>query len=320
MKTESGTLPLSAGSLDGVRIAVLVPCYNEAMTIAKVVQDFRVYLSQADIYVYDNNSKDETAEIARSAGAILRQEYRQGKGYVVRRMFADIDADVYVMVDGDATYDAASAPYLVAELLRGPFDMVNGARIARSPEAYRIGHAFGNKLLTGLVRYIFGTATKDMLSGYKVFSRRYVKSFPAMSSGFEIETELIVHALELGMPVSEIQPPYGERPEGSESKLRTFSDAFRILRLIGLMVKEERPLFFFTSAGTLLAAVALALGTPIVVEYFSTGLVPRLPTAVLATGLMLASLLALACGFILDTVTRGRREIKRLYYLSYRAP
>jgi glycosyltransferase involved in cell wall biosynthesis len=314
-KSDGGT---SARS--GVRVAVLVPCYNEARTIERVVREFRSALPDATVYVYDNNSTDATAEIAERAGAVVRYERRQGKGNVVRRMFADIDADVYLMTDGDDTYHAASAQRLVNDLLSGTYDMVNGARIAQSEEAYRLGHAFGNKLLTGLVRYIFGTATKDMLSGYKAFSRRYVKSFPAMSAGFEIETELIVHALELRMPVSEVDTPYGERPEGSVSKLRTFRDAFRILRLIGLLVKEERPLYFFTSAAALLAALSLTFGTTVVLEFLKTGLVLRMPTAILATGLMLASFLSLMCGVVLDSVTRARREIKRLHYLSYRAP
>lgn len=302
------------------RVAVLVPCYNEAPTIAKVVTDFRAALPDALVYVYDNNSADDTAAIARQAGAIVRSEARQGKGNVVRRMFGDVEADIYLMVDGDDTYDASAAPSLVEALRAGPYDMVNAARIARSAEAFRPGHAFGNKLLTGLVRYIFGTSTKDMLSGYKAFSRRYVKSFPAMSSGFEIETELIVHALELRMAVSEINTPYGERPDGSHSKLRTFRDALRILRLVGVLVKEERPLQFFSAAAALLALASIVLGTPVVIEFLATGLVPRLPTAVLATGLMLAGMLSLACGFILDTVTRGRREMKRLHYLAQGAP
>lgn len=297
-------------------VAVLIPCYNEAMTIAKVVTDFRAALPMATIFVYDNNSSDETARIAAEAGAVVRREKRQGKGNVVRRMFGDIDADIYLMVDGDDTYDAASAPRLIAELQAGPYDMVNGARLAQSTGAYRMGHAFGNKLLTGLVQHIFGTATTDMLSGYKAFSRRYVRSFPAMSAGFEIETELLVHALELRMALSEVATPYGERPEGSQSKLRTFRDAFRILRLIGILVKEERPFLFFSLAASLCIMAGIALGTPVVLEFFQTGLVPRLPTAVLSMGMVLSGLLCLACGFILDTVTHGRREMKRLFYLG----
>ncbi|PTM41496.1 glycosyltransferase family 2 protein [Bosea sp. 124] len=313
-------VPAIATRADTLRIAILIPCYDEAATVGNVVRNFKEALPQADIYVYDNNSKDDTAAVAKAAGAIVRTERRQGKGNVVRRMFSDIEADIYLMADGDDTYDAPSAERIIAELLEGPYDMVNGARTARSSDAYRPGHAFGNKLLTGLVRLIFGTATRDMLSGYKAFSRRYVKSFPAMSAGFEIETELVVHALELRMPVSEVETPYGERPEGSESKLRTFRDAFRILRLIGLLVKEERPLYFFAFIASVIAVGSIALGASVVVEYISTGLVPRLPTAVLATGMMLTSMLCLVCGLILDTVTTGRRELKRLHYLGFRAP
>ena len=309
--------PLIAQLNSNPKIAVLIPCYNEAITIAKVVTDFRAALPEAAIYVYDNNSSDGTAQLAAQAGAIVRREARQGKGNVVRRMFSDIEADIYVMVDGDATYDPSAAPRLIAELQAGPYDMVNGARVAICTTAYRAGHAFGNKLLTGLVRYIFGAATTDMLSGYKAFSRRYVRSFPAMSSGFEIETELIVHALELRMAVSEIPTPYGERPEGSHSKLRTFHDAIRILRLVGILVKEERPMLFFSLAAALFVLTGFILGTPVVLEFFRTGLVPRLPTAILATGLVLSGILCLACGFILDTVTHGRREMKRLFYLTY---
>ncbi len=302
------------------RIAVLVPCYNEALTIANVVRRFREALPQAEIYVYDNNSTDGTDEAARLAGATVRKEKLQGKGNVVRRMFSDVDADVYMMVDGDDTYDATVAQRLVDELLSGPYDMVNAARVADSSAAYRAGHAWGNKLLTGLVQWIFGTATTDMLSGYKAFSRRYVKSFPTMSSGFEIETELVVHALDLRLPMSEIEAPYKERPVGSHSKLRTYSDGFRILRLIGFLVKEERPLAFFSMAAGILAAISLLTGGSVLIEFVATGLVPRLPTALLATGIMLSALLALSCGFILDTVTRGRREMKRLAYLQCPAP
>lgn len=300
-------------------VAVLVPCYNEALTIAEVISRFRDALPDAAIYVYDNNSSDDTAAIARQAGAIVRTERRQGKGSVVRRMFSDIEADVYVMVDGDATYDASAAPRLVDELIAGPNDMVNVARAAEQAGAYRSGHAWGNRMLTALVQYIFGNATSDMLSGYKAFSRRYVKSFPSGSRGFEIETELVVHALELNMPISELVAPYKERPVGSQSKLRTYRDGLRILFLIGYLVKEERPMVFFSFVAAVLAALALVLGTSVTLEYLATGLVPRLPTAVLAVGLMLSSLLAVSCGFILDTVTRGRREAKLLAYLRYPA-
>jgi glycosyltransferase involved in cell wall biosynthesis len=316
MRVSCMSQDIPAGRL---RTAVLVPCYNEAETVATVVRDFRKALPDAVIYVYDNNSTDATAEIALKAGAVVRREKNKGKGNVVRRMFSDIDADIYVMVDGDATYNAAAAPALIEELLSGPHDMVNCARVADSSDAYRAGHVLGNKLLTGLVRFIFGTATTDMLSGYKAFSRRFVKSFPTMSRGFEIETELIVHALELRVPLSEIETVYKERPAGSESKLRTYHDGFRILRLIGFLVKEERPMTFFSIIALLLALLSVSVGASLVVEFLATGLVPRLPTAVLAVGLMLSALLSISCGFILDTVARGRRETKRMAYLAYPA-
>jgi glycosyltransferase involved in cell wall biosynthesis len=299
-----------------LRVAVLVPCYNEAVTIAAVVRDFRRSMPAATVYVYDNNSTDGTAAIAGAAGAVVRRETRQGKGHVVRRMFADIEADIYVMVDGDDTYDAASAPALVKRLREGAFDLVNGARVEMAEAAYRRGHRFGNWLLTGLVTEIFGTASRDMLSGYKALSRRFVKSFPALSTGFEIETELLVHALELGLPTSEVDTPYKERPQGSQSKLRTFHDGARILRLIVRLVKEERPLFFFSMLAISLALISGALALPVIIEFWRTGLVPRLPTAVLSTGLMLTAIIAFFSGMILDTVTRGRREMKRLHYLS----
>jgi len=302
------------------RVAVLVPCYNEALTVARVIAAFRQSLPDATIYVYDNNSSDETAAIAEASGAIVRRERQQGKGNVVRRMFADIDADIYVMVDGDDTYDANAAPRLIEEMLSGPFDMVNVARVAETNTAYRTGHALGNHVLTSLVQKIFGSATTDMLSGYKAFSRRYVKSFPTVTSGFEIETELVVHALDLRLPMSEIAAPYKERPAGSVSKLRTYRDGFRILRLIGYLVKEERPLAFFSIGAGLLSALSILIGSSVLVDFIETGLVPRLPSAVLAVGLMLAALLSLSCGFILDTVTRGRRELKRLVYLQLPAP
>ena len=312
--------PTPAAGASPPCIAVLVPCYNEAATIAKVVADFRAALPGAGIHVYDNNSTDGTAALAEAAGAIVRRETRQGKGNVVRRMFADIDADIYVLVDGDDTYSAESAPGLVAELCAGPFDMVNGARAADSAHAYRPGHAFGNRLMTSLVRFIFGAGTRDMLSGYKVFSRRFVKSFPASSAGFEIETELVVHALETRMPVSEQDTPYRERPEGSVSKLRTFRDGWRILRLIGMLVKNERPLAFFSAVALVLAVVSVGLGTSVLIEFLHTGLVPRLPTAVLALGVMLAALLAFACGVILDAISEARREHRRLRYLELPPP
>jgi glycosyltransferase involved in cell wall biosynthesis len=302
------------------RIAVLIPCYNEEATVARVVADFRAALPGATVYVYDNNSTDRTAELARSAGAVVRREPRQGKGNVVRRMFADIEADLYLLVDGDATYDAASAPALVDRLLAERLDMVVAARLGTAEAAYRAGHRFGNRLLTGFVAQLFGRQVTDMLSGYRVLSRRYVKSFPALAKGFEIETELTVHALELRMPVGELPTPYGARPAGSTSKLSTFRDGFRILLTILLLFKDERPFAFFTSAFVVLAAGSLALAWPVIITYLETGLVPRLPTAVLATGIMLLAFLSLAAGFILDTVTHGRIEMKRLAYLAIRAP
>lgn len=297
-------------------IAVLIPCYNEGVTIARVVSDFLSSLPGATIYVYDNNSTDNTADEATRAGAVVRNEPLQGKGNVVRRMFADIEADVYVLVDGDDTYDAASAPGMVARLLEQQLDMVNAARVTDIKQAYRPGHRFGNALLSNMVAATFGTQVSDLLSGYRAFSRRFVKSFPALSSGFEIETELTVHALELRMPVAEVTTPYKDRPQGSVSKLRTYSDGLRILRTITMLIKEERPLAFFTFVFGLLAAASTLLAWPIFVEYVDTGLVPRFPTAILSTGLMLLAFLSLAAGLILDTVTHGRRELKRMWYLS----
>ncbi len=301
-------------------IAVLVPCYNEEAAIGRVVADFKAALPQAEIYVYDNNSRDRTADVAAAAGAIVRREPLQGKGNVVRRMFADIDADAYVLVDGDDTYHAPSAPALVAKLFDEQLDMVNAARKTEIEAAYRPGHRFGNVVLTTLVTAIFGHRTEDMLSGYRVFSRRFAKSFPSLSAGFEIETELTVHALELRMPLAEVVTPYKDRPVGSVSKLSTFRDGFRILWLIGKLVKEERPVQFFGIGALFLAILSLVIVKPVFVTYLQTGLVPRLPTAVLATGLMLLAFLSLVCGLILDTVTRGRREMKRLAYLAQPAP
>ena len=298
------------------RIAVLVPCYNEEAAVQAVIRGFRAALPAATIYVYDNNSSDGTAAAARAAGALVRIERLQGKGNVIRRMFADIEADAYVLVDGDATYDAASAPAMVEMLLRDRLDMVNGARVSDAEEAYRPGHRFGNAVLTGLVARIFGDRVSDMLSGYRVFSRRFVKSFPALSGGFETETEFTIHALELRMPIGEVPTPYRERPVGSVSKLRTYSDGFRILRTIVLLVKEERPLPFFSAIAGLLLLGAVLLALPVLADFVRTGLVPRLPTAVLATGLVLLASLSLTCGLILDSVTRGRKELKRLSYLA----
>jgi glycosyltransferase involved in cell wall biosynthesis len=301
-------------------IAVLIPCYNEEAAIGKVVGDFRRALPGAAIFVYDNNSRDRTVEMARAAGATIRIENLQGKGNVVRRMFADIEADIYVLVDGDDTYDAASATGMIAALLEGPLDMVNGARVTKIEKAYRPGHRFGNWLLTHMVAWIFGNRIHDMLSGYRVMSRRYVKSFPALAAGFETETELTVHALELRMPIAEIKTPYKDRPVGSVSKLSTFRDGFRILWTIIVLVKEERPMQFFSLFALLLAVISIALAVPIVIEFAETGLVPRFPTAILATGLMIVSFLSLTCGLVLDTVTRGRREMKRMRYLNIPAP
>jgi len=301
---------------EALKTAVLVPCYNEETAIAQVVQDFRRVLPDAKIYVYDNNSKDKTREVAREAGAIVRSEPLQGKGNVVRRMFADIEADIYVLVDGDATYDAACAPDMIKKLLDDQLDMVNGARVTKIEKAYRPGHRFGNWLLTSMVAWIFGNKFKDMLSGYRVFSRRYVKSFPALSVGFETETELTVHALELRMPTAEVETPYKDRPEGSTSKLSTFKDGFRILWMIIVLIKEERPMQFFSLIAFALGGFSILLISPILVEYYETGLVPRFPTAVLSTGLMILASLSFACGLILDTVTRGRREMKRMRYLN----
>lgn len=309
-----------SGVETGLRIAVLVPCYDEEASIAQVVADFRAALPDATIHVYDNNSRDRTAEVARAAGAEVRGVAQQGKGHVVRRMFSDVDADVYVLVDGDSTYDAPSASAMVARLLDDGLDMVVAARVAEGAAAYRRGHRFGNRLLTGFVRWTFGAAVTDMLSGYRVFSRRFVKSFPVLSGGFEIETELTVHALELDMPVAEIATPYYSRPDGSESKLSTWRDGFRILWTIAKLYRAERPLPFFGWIGLLIATLAIALAVPIVVTFVEQGVVPRFPTAILATGMMIVAVLSIACGLVLDTVTRGRREMKLLAYLAQPAP
>lgn len=298
------------------RVAVLIPCYNEAASIATVVQDFRRALPDAEIYVYDNNSTDDTGRRAHAAGAVVRYEPRQGKGNVVRRMFADIEADAYVLVDGDATYDASDASAMVGLLIADQLDMVNGARAGDAKGAYRRGHRLGNRALSFLVSAAFGGGFRDMLSGYKVLSRRLVKSMPLLSSGFEIETELAVHALSLRMPVAEVTTHYRERPAGSESKLSTVKDGVRIARAIVILIKEERPLSFFFGLACALAVLSLALATPLFLTYVDTGLVPRLPTAVLAAAIMLLSFLSLTCGLILDTVTRGRKELKRIAYLA----
>jgi len=299
-----------------MQIAVLVPCYNEEAAVATVVADFRIALPPAQIYVYDNNSSDRTATVAHEAGAKVRSERRQGKGHVVRRMFADVDADIYVLVDGDATYDASSAPRMIDILLSEHLDMVVGLRVDRSEAAYRRGHRTGNWMLTSFLSQVFGRDFKDILSGYRVFSRRFVKSFPVLSDGFEIETELSVHALELALPVAEVETPYYARPEGSFSKLNTWRDGLRILGTILKLYRSEKPLRFFTAIGIFLALVSIGLAVPVVVTYLETGLVPRLPTAVLSMGLMIVALLSASSGLVLDTVTRGRREMKLLAYLS----
>jgi glycosyltransferase involved in cell wall biosynthesis len=299
-----------------LRIAVLVPCFNEEAAVATVVGDFRKALPQARIHVFDNNSTDRTAEVARGAGAEVRSERRQGKGHVVRRMFADIDADIYVLVDGDATYDAPSAPRMIERLVGDHLDMVVGLRVDQAAAAYRRGHRTGNRMLTGFLSSVFGQAFKDILSGYRVFSRRFVKSFPVLSDGFEIETELSVHALVLALPVAEIETPYYARPEGSFSKLNTWRDGFRILGTIIRLYRSEKPLRFFTAIGVFLAIVSVGLAIPIFITYLEQGIVPRLPTAVLSMGLMIVAILSVSSGLVLDTVTRGRREIKLLAYLA----
>lgn len=302
------------------RIAVLVPCYNEEAAVATVVAGFRAALPTADIYVYDNNSRDRTARLAREAGAIVRSEKRQGKGHVVRRMFADVEADIYVLVDGDATYDAPSAPRMIDRLRDEHLDMVVGLRIDQSKAAYRRGHRAGNRMLTGFLAWTFGRDFQDILSGYRVFSRRFVKSFPVLSDGFEIETELAVHALELSLPVAELATPYYARPEGSFSKLNTWRDGFRILGTMLKLYRAEKPLRFFGAIGVLLAALSILLAIPVLITFIETGLVPRLPTAVLSMGLMIMAMLSVSSGLVLDTVTRGRRETKILAYLAQTAP
>jgi glycosyltransferase involved in cell wall biosynthesis len=302
------------------KIAVLVPCYNEAAAVAKVVKDFRAILPGATIFVFDNNSTDNTAAVARAAGAQVFQERRQGKGFVVRRMFTDVEADIYVLVDGDATYDAQSAHRMVERLLTDRLDMVVGNRVERHDTAYRAGHRTGNWLLTAFVASVFGSNIQDMLSGYRVFSRRFVKSFPILSGGFEIETELTIHALELGLAVAEIDTPYYARQQGSASKLNTWRDGFRILTTIFNIYRAERPLALFTGVGLALAIASVGFAIPIFVTFLETGLVPRVPTAILTTGLMMLAALSIAVGLVLDTVTRGRRETKLFAYLAQRAP
>lgn len=302
------------------RIAVLIPCYNEAIAIAAVVADFRRALPEAAIHVFDNNSRDGTAQVAADAGATVHSVRLQGKGHVVRRMFADIEADAYVMVDGDDTYDAASASALVSRLFAENLDMVVGVREPVHAGVHRPGHAFGNRMLTGFLSRLFGRNCSDILSGYRVFSRRFAKSFPVLSQGFEIETELTVHALELKMAVAEVATPFKERPEGSHSKLSTVRDGIRIVLTMVRLFGAERPLAFYSAIAVVLATVAVALSVPLFLTYAATGLVPRLPTAILSTGLMLLAALSFFAGLILDTVTRGRRELKMLAYLGHPAP
>jgi glycosyltransferase involved in cell wall biosynthesis len=307
-------------ALDTTSVAVLIPCFNEEMTIEKVISDFRSALPVGTIYVYDNNSTDRTADRAISAGAIVRSHRVQGKGAVVRRMFADVEADVYVLVDGDDTYDATSASDLVVLMLDEKLDLINAARVSVDDRVYRYGHRFGNVAFTTLVRIIFGRELTDVLSGYKVLSRRFVKTFPASSTGFEIETELAVHCLDLEMPCVETPVHYRQRPRGSVSKLRTFRDGFRILLLIARLVKDERPLQFFSLIGLLAGAVGIGLGIPVIATYLKTGLVPRLPTAILALGLVILASLSVFTGTVLDVMTKTRREMKRLSYLSVSPP
>ena len=307
-------------ALQQPRIAVLLPCYNEEAAIAATVAGFKEALPGATVYVYDNNSRDKTREVAARAGAVVRTERQQGKGHVVRRMFADVDADIYLMADGDLTYDPKAAPAMVDLLLAEQLDMIVGTRKHEEKDAYRGGHVLGNKLFTGILSGLFGRSFTDIFSGYRVFSRRFVKSFPVLSSGFEIETEISVHALELRMPVGEVETAYAARPEGSESKLSTYRDGWRILKTILVLYRVERPTLFYGMIGAFLLAIALVLAIPLVITYLNTGLVPRFPTAILVTGMTVIAVLCFFAGLILDTVTRGRREVRRLAYLSFPAP
>lgn len=303
-----------------INIAILIPCYNEEHAIAKVIKGFQSSLPSATIYVYDNNCTDKTPEIASQAGAIIRCETRQGKGHVVRRMFADIEADVYIMVDGDGTYDATYAPLMVETLLAGPCDMVTAIRDFKYSATYEKTNTYGTKALAFIVNKIFGGEIQDMFSGYRAFSRRFVKSFPMVSTGFEIETELTIHALELQMRTAEIEAPYFDREPGSRSKLRAFRDGFKVLFMIIRFIKEERPVQLFASLGAISALLSIGLGIPLVMTYLNTGLVPRIPTAILSSALMLLGFLGLIIGFILSAVTTARRETKRLSYLKVPPP
>lgn len=301
------------------KIAVLIPCYNEALTIEKVINDFRRNLPDSTIYVYDNNSKDDTLALAKMAGAIAHSEVLQGKGNVVRRMFADIEAEIYVMVDGDATYDADSIQLMIDTMIDQRLDMVTGVRKSNIEEAYRVGHRFGNWMFSSLIANIFGDRISDLLSGYRVFSRRFVKSFPALSGEFEIETELTVHALELRMPIGEVETPYGARPEGSISKLSTYKDGFKILYMVIKLIKNERPLPMFGFLGFFFLSSSLVLSAPLLVTYLETGLVPRLPTATLVVGMAIIGFFSIFAGIIIDSISTSRREIKRLFYLGHLA-
>ncbi len=312
--------PLSREAPGPPRVAVLVPCLDEEQTVGRVVRDFRAALPDAQVYVFDNGSADRTAAVAAAAGAVVRAEPLPGKGHVVRRMFADVDADIYLLVDGDETYDAAAAPQMIDLLLGQSLDMVVGCRETEGGDAFRTGHRFGNAALTGFLTEVFGAGFTDVLSGYRVLSRRFVKTFPCLSSGFEIETEMAVHALTLGLPCGEVPTAYRARPEGSASKLRTWSDGFRILRAMLALLRQEKPARFFGAIGAVLAAVSLLLAWPLAMTYFATGLVPRFPTAILCTGLMIIALLTFCCGLILDSVARSRMEMRRLAYLRWRAP
>lgn len=305
--------------IEKLTVAVLIPCYNEELAVAKVVGDFRDALPGCAVYVYDNNSKDGTIDAAKQAGAIVHTEVLQGKGNVVRRMFADIEADIYVLVDGDATYHADTVNLMIDKLVAEKLDMVTGVRKSIAQEAYRAGHRFGNKVFSWLIATIFGDRISDLLSGYRVFSRRFVKSFPALSGEFEIETELTVHALELRMPIAEVQTPYAARPEGSFSKLSTYKDGFKILFTVAKLVKNERPLPLFGVLGAGLLLVSVALAMPIISTYLETGLVPRLPTATLVAGMTIIGVFSIFAGIIIDSISTSRRELKRLFYLTYRA-
>jgi len=306
---------------DNLKLVVLIPCYNEAETIADVIHEFKTILPTAKIYVYDNSSTDQTVIIAKQHGAIVRTEKNKGKGNVIRRMFSDINADIYVLVDGDHTYDAKKAPELIQALIENHLDMVVGARVEiqtdySSNAVYRFGHRIGNALFSMLIGKLFGKNFKDVFSGYRVFSKRFVKSFPAMTRGFDIETELTIHSLELNIPGAEIETYYRARPQGSTSKLNSVGDGMRILVRIVALLKETRPLLFFGGLFIALVSISVFLFLPVLMDYWHTGLVKRFPTAILSTGIMLLAFMSLGCGIILDNVCRARKEMKRFFYLS----